>query len=67
MIFGGVSFLFMRQQEKCFMKNNLLNLFRVNKYLNSIKPHNTKKNIIWWPALKNSNHSDKCGDFEYFE
>ena len=26
-----------------------------------------KKNVIWWPALKNPNHLDKYGGFEYFE
>jgi len=26
-----------------------------------------KKNVIWWPALKNPNHFDKYGGFEYFE
>ena len=26
-----------------------------------------KKNVIWWPALQNSEHSDKYGGFEYFE
>ena len=26
-----------------------------------------KKNVIWWPALKNPNHLDKYGGFEYYE
>tara|TARA_B100000287_G_scaffold165740_1_gene156296 strand:- start:3336 stop:4127 length:792 start_codon:yes stop_codon:yes gene_type:complete len=26
-----------------------------------------KKNVIWWPALNNPNHSDKYGGFGYFE
>ena len=26
-----------------------------------------KKNIIWWPAVKNKNHNDKYGNFDYFE
>ena len=26
-----------------------------------------KKNVIWWPAVKNKDHSDKYGNFDYFE
>ena len=26
-----------------------------------------KKNVIWWPALENPEHSDKYGGFDYFE
>ena len=26
-----------------------------------------KKNVIWWPALKNPNHLDKYGGFDYYE
>jgi len=26
-----------------------------------------KKNVIWWPALKNPSHLEKYGDFEYYE
>ena len=26
-----------------------------------------KKNVIWWPALKNLNHLDKYDGFKYFE
>ena len=26
-----------------------------------------KKNVIWWPALTNPQHSDKYGGFHYFE
>ena len=26
-----------------------------------------KKNVIWWPALENLEHSDKYGGFDYFE
>ena len=25
------------------------------------------KNVVWWPALKNKNHSEKYGGFSYFE
>ena len=26
-----------------------------------------KKNVVWWPAVKNKEHSDKYGNFGYFE
>jgi hypothetical protein len=26
-----------------------------------------KKNVVWWPALKNQEHSEKYGGFNYFE
>ncbi len=26
-----------------------------------------KKNVIWWPAVKNKDHNDKYGNFDYFE
>ena len=26
-----------------------------------------KKNVVWWPALNNPNHSEKYGGFSYFE
>ena len=26
-----------------------------------------KKNVIWWPAVKNKEHNDKYGNFGYFE
>lgn len=26
-----------------------------------------KKNVIWWPALTNSEHSDKYGGFDYYQ
>jgi len=26
-----------------------------------------KKNVIWWPAVKNKDHSDKYGNFDYFD
>tara|TARA_Y100000310_G_scaffold339161_1_gene431005 strand:+ start:618 stop:1970 length:1353 start_codon:yes stop_codon:yes gene_type:complete len=26
-----------------------------------------KKNVIWWPAVKNKDHSEKYGNFDYFE
>ena len=26
-----------------------------------------KKNVVWWPALKNQEHSEKYGGFDYFE
>ena len=26
-----------------------------------------KKNVIWWPALKNPNHLDKYGGCDYYE
>ena len=26
-----------------------------------------KKNVVWWPAVKNSDHNDKFGNFEYFQ
>ena len=27
----------------------------------------TKKNVVWWPAVKNVDHNDKFGNFEYFQ
>ena len=27
----------------------------------------TKKNVVWWPAVKNIDHNDKFGNFEYFQ
>ena len=26
-----------------------------------------KKNVVWWPAVRNKEHSDKYGNFDYFE
>ena len=26
-----------------------------------------KKNVVFWPALKNEEHADKYGGFDYFE
>ena len=26
-----------------------------------------KKNVVWWPAVKNKEHNDKYGNFGYFE
>ena len=26
-----------------------------------------KKNVVWWPAIKNKEHNDKYGNFEYFD
>ena len=26
-----------------------------------------KKNVVWWPAVKNVDHNDKFGNFEYFQ
>ena len=26
-----------------------------------------KKNVIWWPAVKNKDHNDKYGNFDYFK
>ena len=26
-----------------------------------------KKNVVWWPAVKNKEHSGKYGNFGYFE
>ena len=26
-----------------------------------------KKNIVWWPAIKNSDHNEKYGGYDYFK
>ena len=27
----------------------------------------TKKNVVWWPAVRNPDHDDKFGGYEYFQ
>ena len=26
-----------------------------------------KKNVVWWPAVRNKDHSEKYGNFDYFD
>ena len=26
-----------------------------------------KKNIVWWPAIVNKDHTDKYGGYDYFQ
>ena len=25
------------------------------------------KNVVWWPAIKNPNHTEKYGGYDYFD